>query len=1084
MLSAKVDSLLTFQPPTSELLQQRQANQAAKKYYDFYSFTDNAVVFLRRYLTENFDFLKHFDKCTTMMNQGGYKFSSAWSKFEKDPSPLISALMLQTENILSLTSSLIPLEFQAEEEVREGFSKKITSLKTIQATIDKKFQELWKQSNAQTSQYYVKLEEFKEQSNKVRKRYDKYEKETRDQKAYNVTWLKKLENKLNERALELKHKKEELEKASAQVQEAYRNINTFFESNKAQVEEFLRTFLSCLVEMTIFLVERAQQSFGYLKQATSEVLQKLNKHEIFGSWEAESEYIKSLLKSDDSHIIFMKEMNRINHLRHEFLNSYGFLSQDTMHICEDFIEKFIYFEERGTFEPFISQFDNKTSSILLPFTEFLNDLKQIFITFFSLEKIDSEQIIQKLAFQRSGAYSTLISTVSKALNDPTLMSPELSPVNVRLPSPRLSHRSKMQVIQTEVSAFLKIEEKLTMDFVKDLERLFGGINQVIWNKAIQACQKTLAALQGKVQQDQLQIEVLRIESNLTNDFDHLTDQNSLSSTTVAPKNENRSPRSALLMPEDYGMVADEGSEPKSAGMDKYSHGDFKFIKEKKAESLASLVKRQNEEKLKGLSPLRSSNNEETESYNFPVEKGEKVLANYACAFVDSILLQGRIYTTTQKIVFKSYFNAQTLFGSTVLSIPLEDIYYVSKKKNTFGLENMIEITTKKGVLTFTSFIARDQAFSIIEQLINTVNIGQAKTRERRSARSPSEDIFDFDMSDEVATQGSGQKETKESRRLRRLQRREMEFQLRNKAILKTMPPLEKYEHLGYQETYNVDYNTFYHVILGHNPISYKGKDYANFWHLYESEIGAYNVSINEWNVEEPKHVSVKKHLLKHRKGAERRSQATKDLGVSLPMMPKSISYKQDQSLYFINETQMALILDVEVQEKLPMIDTFKPMTCFLFKDTGKPEGKEMVTVEFRYYFLWLKDTMLKKMLQKSATQEILSAGPVFKKLVQELIEIGVFEKKKKELESKYDDQESEEEDDEDEQESKGEHAILEEILEDEFQQENAKIESQHHLVRNKSQDSQMVEFRVSKRLLLMYFTVSLFIFSFVFLKMA
>jgi len=1087
MLSEKVDTLLSFRSPTSELLQQRQANHLAKKYFDFYSFTDNALIFLKRYLTENFDFLKHFDKCTTMMNQGGYKFSSAWAKLEKDPSPLISALMIQTENILSLTSSLPPLEFKAEEEVREEFSKKILSMKTIQAAIDKKFQELWKQSNTQTSQYYTKLEEFKEQSNKVRKKYEKYDKQTRDLKAYNVTWLKKLESKLSERALELKKKKGELEKTSTQVQEAYKNIITFFESNKTQIEEFLRTFLSCLVEMTIFIVERAQENFGYLKQATCEALQKLSKVDILGSWEAESEYIRSLLTSDASHLVFIKEMNRINHLRHEFLSSYGLLSQDTMHICSDFIEKFMYFEERTAFESFISQFDNKATSILHPFADFIMDLKRIFLSFFSLEKIDSEEIIRKLALQRSGAYSSLISAVSKSLNEPGILSPISHCSDSFVSSPRLSHRSKMVVIEKEVTAFLKIEEQLARDFIKDLERLFGGINHVIWNKAIQACQKTLAALQGKVQQDQLQIEVLRIESNLTNDHD--TDTHSLSSTTVAPKNENRSPRSAFLTPEDFGMAVDEGYEPKSAEMDKYSHGDFKFLKEKKAEILADFVKKQNEEKLKGLSPLRETKNEDNESYNFPVEKDEKVIASFACAYVDSILLQGRMYMTTKKVAFKSYFNAQTLFGSTVLSIPLEDIYYVSKKKNTFGLENMIEITTKKGQLTFTSFIARDKAFSIIDQLVSTVNMGQSRTsRERRSARSPSEDIFDFDMSDGVPHTGSlsDQKETKESRRLKKLQRREMEFQLRNKAVQKAMPPLEKYEHLGYQESYDIDYNAFYHVVLGHNPITYKGKEYVNFWQLYESEIGAYNVNVSKWDLDEPKHVSVKKHLLKHRKGAERQSQASKDLGVSLPMMPKSLTYKQFQSLYFINETQMALILNVEVQEKLPMIDTFKPMTCFIFKDSGKAHGKDQVTVEFRYYFLWLKDTMLKKMLQKSATQEILSAGPVFQRLIKELVETGVFEKKKKEMEEKHNNQDSDEEEelDEDEPDSRGENAILEEILENEFQQESEQAQSVLHQEIAKNTGQEMVEFRVSKRLLLMYFTVSLFLFSFLLLKIA
>ena len=73
---------------------------------------------------------------------------------------------------------------------------------------------------------------------------------------------------------------------------------------------------------------------------------------------------------------------------------------------------------------------------------------------------------------------------------------------------------------------------------------------------------------------------------------------------------------------------------------------------------------------------------------FSLEEGETILAKYSSALREGLLLQGKLYLTTHKIVFFSWFNKSTLFGKSVISIPKEDIISVEKKENLL-FSNMI-----------------------------------------------------------------------------------------------------------------------------------------------------------------------------------------------------------------------------------------------------------------------------------------------------------------------------------------------------------------------------------------------------------
>lgn len=55
-------------------------------------------------------------------------------------------------------------------------------------------------------------------------------------------------------------------------------------------------------------------------------------------------------------------------------------------------------------------------------------------------------------------------------------------------------------------------------------------------------------------------------------------------------------------------------------------------------------------------------------------EGEELLETFSCALADKIILQGRLYVTSQRVCFFSSFNPSTVFfGDTFIQIPKKDI---------------------------------------------------------------------------------------------------------------------------------------------------------------------------------------------------------------------------------------------------------------------------------------------------------------------------------------------------------------------------------------------------------------------------
>ena len=84
---------------------------------------------------------------------------------------------------------------------------------------------------------------------------------------------------------------------------------------------------------------------------------------------------------------------------------------------------------------------------------------------------------------------------------------------------------------------------------------------------------------------------------------------------------------------------------------------------------------------------------------------------------DKIILQGKLYITSERLCFHSKFNAENVFfGGTFIQIPKKDIIKLEKKKNGIFFDNSISITTINGEVFLTSFFQRNKAFDLISKI--------------------------------------------------------------------------------------------------------------------------------------------------------------------------------------------------------------------------------------------------------------------------------------------------------------------------------------------------------------------------------
>lgn len=105
-------------------------------------------------------------------------------------------------------------------------------------------------------------------------------------------------------------------------------------------------------------------------------------------------------------------------------------------------------------------------------------------------------------------------------------------------------------------------------------------------------------------------------------------------------------------------------------------------------------------------------NEFTKIFQAELPQEERLIADFSCALVRDILVQGRLYLTENYCCFHS----TILRWETSAIIPYVDITNISKERTVKIIPNAISVHCNQNKYIFTSFTARDRALLIFKEL--------------------------------------------------------------------------------------------------------------------------------------------------------------------------------------------------------------------------------------------------------------------------------------------------------------------------------------------------------------------------------
>jgi len=161
-----------------------------------------------------------------------------------------------------------------------------------------------------------------------------------------------------------------------------------------------------------------------------------------------------------------------------------------------------------------------------------------------------------------------------------------------------------------------------------------------------------------------------------------------------------------LQPEDR---LENGELPKSQSETANLKGESTTDSSNQSKSDNALVKTK---KKRSTSKAPKRQNEFTKIFQDDLPQEERLIADFSCALVRDILVQGRLYLTENYCCFHS----TILRWETSAIIPYVDITNISKERTVKIIPNAISVHCNQNKYIFTSFTARDRALLIFKEL--------------------------------------------------------------------------------------------------------------------------------------------------------------------------------------------------------------------------------------------------------------------------------------------------------------------------------------------------------------------------------
>lgn len=334
---------------------------------------------------------------------------------------------------------------------------------------------------------------------------------------------------------------------------------------------------------------------------------------------------------------------------------------------------------------------------------------------------------------------------------------------------------------------------------------------------------------------------------------------------------------------------------------------------------------------------------------FALKSNTSLIDSFSCALSQKLLLQGRMYITTTHICFHSYFNSTTIFGrETLISIPLCEVMSV-EKRSTLIFDNVLCLVTKTSNFLFKSFIYREQAYAILENLLK---MNKPVEEKKELACDFSVELRKFRLEIHKTLQNS-KTDTISSQMT-------PDVILKNKLIdvdfIVEFSPQQVFEAFFSDESL-----TFY----------------CNYLTLQ----GNTNIEVPKWNPAPPdyyisnqsdtwnficKRIVVYTHAVKER----------------IPMMPKTCLCTDSQTVYFLSKQEFVIESQVRVSG-VPLSD------CFASHFRWRVSGEQESCIEARFGVEFFKATMFKGKIETSGLNEAKTSVnslwvPLAKRKVQEI----------------------------------------------------------------------------------------------------
>ena len=315
---------------------------------------------------------------------------------------------------------------------------------------------------------------------------------------------------------------------------------------------------------------------------------------------------------------------------------------------------------------------------------------------------------------------------------------------------------------------------------------------------------------------------------------------------------------------------------------------------------------------------------------FGLKSSTTIIESFSCALSQKILLHGRMYLTTTHICFHSYFNSTTIFGrETLISIPLSEITAIEKRTSALIFDNALSIVTNSSNFMFKSFLYREQAYATLENLLKmTKPVSQVQSVTCEFAI----ETRDFRLS---------------------LQKHLLALKLDSVSSSMVSSSILKNNIIEPELELAVSPQQAFLLLFSDEACSFMDSNLT--------AQGNTGISIANWAPGAPNFYAGTTGDMWN-SVANRVITYTHPVRERIPMMPKTCSCQETQTIYFLSKQEFIIDSQIKVSG-VPLSD------CFLAYLRFKISGEEKCRVQVTYGVEFLKSTMFRSKIETSGVEE-------------------------------------------------------------------------------------------------------------------